>query len=188
MRVWPGIFILKTGFRSRCGAPGSSTNISRGASSYIFRGAGCQPAGRLLIGPCTVLYKISVANKTEVSYTELAELMRTVLTSAMILVLISVVALCPSIACPLTAPSHAPSGSCCHKPQTHPAPCPAKTVPDCPYSILRKSTTNPSATHAKWVGSIVRTEHSANPPPPPPPPPAPPSRLPPRSVSLPPRT
>jgi len=81
--------------------------------------------------------------------------------SAMVLVLVSVVALCPSIACPLTAASHGPSGSCCHKPQTHPAPCPAKTVPDCPYSILEKSKTNPAATHAKWVGSVIRTEHSA---------------------------
>lgn len=67
--------------------------------------------------------------------------------SALILFLVSVAALCPALACPLTAPS------CCHKP--------AKTVPDCPYSILQKSKTSPAATHAKWVGSIVRTEHSA---------------------------
>lgn len=81
--------------------------------------------------------------------------------SAMSLFLVSVVALCPSIACPLTAASHAQSGSCCHPPQSHPGPCPAKKVPDCPYSILEKSKTNPAATHAKWVGSLVRTEHSA---------------------------
>jgi hypothetical protein len=87
--------------------------------------------------------------------------MRRVVASAMSLFLVSVVALCPSIACPLTAASHAESGDCCHKSQTHPGPCPAKTVPDCPYSILEKSKTNPAATHAKWVGSIVRTEHRA---------------------------
>ena len=87
--------------------------------------------------------------------------MRTAVASAMILILVSVVALCPAVACPLTAPSHAEPGSCCHKPQTHPAPCPPKKAPDCPYSILKKTKTNPAATHAKWVGSIVRTEHRA---------------------------
>ena len=87
--------------------------------------------------------------------------MRTVVACAMSLFLVSVVALCPSIACPLTAASQAQSGSCCHRPQTHPGPCPAKTVPDCPYAILEKSKTNPAVTHAQWVGSLVRTEHSA---------------------------
>jgi hypothetical protein len=79
--------------------------------------------------------------------------MRAVVASAMILVLVSVVALCPALACPLTAASHAPSGSCCHKPPTHPAPC--------PHSILEKGKTNPAATHAKWVGSIAQMEHNA---------------------------
>jgi hypothetical protein len=65
----------------------------------------------------------------------------------MVLLLVSIVALCPVIACPPNSPS------CCHKPQT-------KTVPDCPYSILEKSKANPAATHAKWVGAVVRTEHS----------------------------
>ena len=73
--------------------------------------------------------------------------MRTIVASALILFFVSVVVLCPAIACPLTAPS------CCHKP--------VKAAPDCPYSILEKSKTNPAATHAKWVGSIVRTEHCA---------------------------
>jgi hypothetical protein len=71
----------------------------------------------------------------------------------MILVLLSVIVLCPAIACPLTASSQTQSG-CCHKPQT-------KTVPDCPYSILQKSKTNPAATHAKWVGSITRASQTA---------------------------
>ena len=79
----------------------------------------------------------------------------------MVLVLVSVLELCPAVACPRAAASHAQSGSCCHKPQPDPARCPAKTIPDCPYSILQKSKTNPAATHAKWVGSIVGTEHSA---------------------------
>jgi hypothetical protein len=73
--------------------------------------------------------------------------MRSAVASAVILVLLSAVALCPLIACSQAAPS------CCHKP--------AKTVPDCPYSILEKSKTTSTATHAKWVGSIVRTEHGA---------------------------
>ena len=73
--------------------------------------------------------------------------MRTTVASAMILVLLTIVALCPVMACPPTAPS------CCHKPQT-------KTLPDCPYSILQKSKTNPAATHAKWVGSISRASQT----------------------------
>jgi hypothetical protein len=72
--------------------------------------------------------------------------MRTAVASALILFLVSVAALCPALAC---APT--PS-SCCHKP--------ARTVPDCPYSILEKSKTNPAATHAKWIGTIVRADYS----------------------------
>ena len=75
----------------------------------------------------------------------------------MTLILISVVALCPAVACPLMAAAHAESGSCCHQPQTHPAPCPLKSVPDCPYSILEKSKTNPGATHGKLVAAVIRT-------------------------------
>ena len=81
------------------------------------------------------------------SYTKFAEVMKAAATSAMILVLLSVIALCPVLVCP-------PSGSCCHKPQT-------KTVPDCPYSILQKSKTSPTATHAKWAGTPVRSVTSA---------------------------
>jgi hypothetical protein len=81
--------------------------------------------------------------------------------SAMALILIGIVALCPALLCPLVAASQTSSDSCCHKSQTHSAPCPPKTVPDCPYSILEKSKTNPAATHAKWVEAVVRTEPPA---------------------------
>jgi len=77
--------------------------------------------------------------------------------SAMILVLVGVVALCPSMGCPRTAPSRAKAGSCCHKPQKQPARCPPKTVPGCPYSILEKSKTNPVVANANGVCSLVRT-------------------------------
>jgi len=73
--------------------------------------------------------------------------MRTVVASALILFFIGVIVLCPALACPTPAPS------CCHKP--------TKTVPDCPYSILEKSKTNPAAGHAKWIGPIVRTAQGA---------------------------
>jgi len=72
--------------------------------------------------------------------------MRTAVASALALFLVSVAALCPALVCSPAA------SSCCHKP--------AKTVPDCPYSILEKSKINPAATHAKWAVSIVRVEHS----------------------------
>jgi hypothetical protein len=78
--------------------------------------------------------------------------MRKAVASALVLFVISVVALCPAIACPLIASSPAQSG-CCHKP--------AKTVPDCPYSILEKSKTNPAPLQVKWVSSIAHTEHDA---------------------------
>ena len=65
----------------------------------------------------------------------------------MIVFLVGILALCPALACSSTAASH--TSSCCHKPG-------AKTVADCPYSILQKSKTSPTATNAKWVVSIVR--------------------------------
>jgi hypothetical protein len=74
--------------------------------------------------------------------------MRTVVASAMTLVLLAIVTLCPLMACPPTVPS------CCHKPET-------KTVPDCPYSILQKSKTNSAPTHVKWVAAIFRASHTA---------------------------
>jgi hypothetical protein len=73
--------------------------------------------------------------------------MRTVVASSMTLVLLAIVTLCPLMACPPTTPS------CCHKPET-------KTVPDCPYSILQKSKTNPAPTYVKWVAAIFRAGHT----------------------------
>ncbi len=83
--------------------------------------------------------------------------MKRAVASAMTLILISVVALCPAVACPLMAAAHVEASSCCHKPQTHPAPCPLKSVPDCPYSILEKSKKDSGATQGKWVAAVIRT-------------------------------
>lgn len=82
--------------------------------------------------------------------------MKSAVAFAMTVFLVSVVALCPAIACPLMA-AHADSDSCCHHPQKTPtAPCPLQTVPDCPYTILEKSKTNPAATHAHWAGAAIQ--------------------------------
>src|SRR5579863_6779306 len=78
---------------------------------------------------------------------------------AMTLILVSIVVLCPIVACPLSAKSQ-PNHSCCHKPQSHPAPCPTKDAPDCPYTILQKSKTNPGVAHAQWFGSILRADNT----------------------------
>ncbi|HXM42562.1 MAG TPA: hypothetical protein VN924_15015 [Bryobacteraceae bacterium] len=72
--------------------------------------------------------------------------------SMLVAFLVGVAALCPAVACPLSAASPVQSG-CCSKP--------AKTAPDCPYSILAKSKTAPAAVHAKWIGAIVHTERRA---------------------------
>jgi len=63
---------------------------------------------------------------------------------ALSVVLIAVIALCPSVICPLAA-GQTDSGSCCHPHQQHsqPAPCPLKSLPNCPYTILEKSKTTP---------------------------------------------
>jgi hypothetical protein len=103
--------------------------------------------GTLVNRPFYGIYNILFAIGVALSYNKRASVMRTVVASAMVLFLVGVVALCPAIACTPSA------SSCCHKP--------AKTVPDCPYSILQKSKTNPAATHAKWIGAIVRPERSS---------------------------
>src|SRR5580698_6449591 len=97
--------------------------------------------------PYSRRHKILLAHNLDISYTERAGVMRAVIASALILFFVSVVVLCPAIACPVAAPS------CCHKP--------AKAAPDCPYSILEKSKTNPAATHTTWLNAIVQTDHSA---------------------------
>jgi hypothetical protein len=76
----------------------------------------------------------------------------------MILILVAIVALCPAIVCPLTAQSQAQSGSCCHKPPSHRAPCPAKSVPACPYSVLEKSNATQAAAHTHLALAVVRAE------------------------------
>jgi hypothetical protein len=95
---------------------------------------------------------IFLATNLSVSYTE-AKVMRKAIASAMVLLLLSVVPLCALIACPVTV------SSCCHKQ-------PAKTLPDCPYSILQKGKTNPTAIHAQWVGAIAQANRGAILPPP----------------------
>jgi len=80
----------------------------------------------------------------------------------MTLILLSVVALCPIIACPLAADSHS-GDSCCHKPQSHPDPCPAKSIPDCPYTILQKSNANPGSAYAPSLGVLAQTAHISPP-------------------------
>src|SRR5579862_8977417 len=77
--------------------------------------------------------------------------MKRALASAMALVVLSVIALCPFVICPQTD-----TDSCCHKPRTHSEPCSSKAVLDCPYSILEKSKTS-GATHATWTGAIGQT-------------------------------
>ena len=81
--------------------------------------------------------------------------MRTILAWAMTLVLVSVIALCPAIACPLVAGGETHFGSCCHHPQSQHGPCPPKTAPACPYSILQKSKSTSQLTHASSVIAIA---------------------------------
>ena len=65
----------------------------------------------------------------------------------MILVLLSVIVLCPLVICPsLDNASH----SCCH----HPAP----KVLNCPYSILQKSQTKAPLDHGPWLVSAIQTD------------------------------
>lgn len=69
--------------------------------------------------------------------------MRPAIASAMTLILLAVITLCPVIICPAAAAQANPH-SCCHNTKTKP-------VPDCPYSILEKSKANAPATFAKWL-------------------------------------
>ena len=67
--------------------------------------------------------------------------MRTGVAVAMALMLLSIVAVCPLMACAVTVGSHAGGESCCHKSQQRPTPCPRNTVPDCPYLVLENGKT-----------------------------------------------
>jgi hypothetical protein len=67
----------------------------------------------------------------------------------MVLLLLSAVAFCSLIACPLAA---AANDSCCHKPQSHSGPpCHSKAVQHCPYLVLENGKTTPIATYAVSV-------------------------------------
>jgi len=72
----------------------------------------------------------------------------------MTVVLLTVIALCPSAACPMRSDLQPDSDSCCHKSHSHPVPCPAKTAPDCPYTIIEKSNINSGASHWSWAGIV----------------------------------
>lgn len=73
---------------------------------------------------------------------------------ALTVVLLSVITLCPSAACPMRTDLQPDSDSCCHKSHSHPVPCPAKTAPDCPYTIIEKSNINTGHWHWIWTGTI----------------------------------
>jgi len=64
--------------------------------------------------------------------------MRTTVSLMLTLVLISFVAICPSMACPLNA--SAQTGGCCHKSHQPHDSCHGPVV-DCPYLILEKGKT-----------------------------------------------
>lgn len=89
---------------------------------------------------------------------ELVRFMRTAAVSTMILVLVAIVALCPVILCPLIVQAQA--GSCCHKPPRHGVPCPAQSVPACPYSLLEKSNATPAASYSHVAVARVTVEQN----------------------------
>ncbi len=60
---------------------------------------------------------------------------------AMIAILVSMVVVCPTLACPMRADIQPADNSCCHG-KSHP-----RTSPDCPYLLLEKSKSNPGAVH-----------------------------------------
>ena len=67
--------------------------------------------------------------------------MRTAVAVMMALMLLSIVAVCPLMACPITAGSSGGGESCCHKSQHPPTSCPRTTVRDCPYFVLENGKT-----------------------------------------------
>ncbi|HTQ58326.1 MAG TPA: hypothetical protein VMI94_27880 [Bryobacteraceae bacterium] len=71
----------------------------------------------------------------------------------MTVILVTVVVLCPSVICAVHAASQ--PDSCCHK--SHQSPCPAKTAPDCPYTLLEKSRTNTGLSPWTWAVAAVWT-------------------------------
>jgi hypothetical protein len=71
--------------------------------------------------------------------------MKTVVACMMALMLLSIVAVCPLMACPIAAGSDSGGASCCRKSQHPPASCPRTTVRDCPYLVLENSKTPDTA-------------------------------------------
>lgn len=58
----------------------------------------------------------------------------------MAMLLLSIITLCPVMACPLTPATKA----CCHRPGTQTPPCP-QTIQKCPYLLLDKGKTAAAA-------------------------------------------
>jgi hypothetical protein len=68
-------------------------------------------------------------------------LMKTAVAFMMALMLLSIVAVCPLMACAIAVGSDGGDESCCHKSQQAPASCPRTTVRDCPYVVLENAKT-----------------------------------------------
>jgi hypothetical protein len=77
--------------------------------------------------------------------------MRTVVAFMMALVLLSIITVCPLIACPLVDGSGAASKGCCHKQQPAPRPC---TLQVCPYAILESGKTVAMIAQTLTVGLL----------------------------------
>jgi len=75
------------------------------------------------------------------SFLTSTSLMKTAVAFMMALMLLSIVAVCPLMACPITAGSDGGGESCCRKSQHPPTSCPRTTVRDCPYFILENGKT-----------------------------------------------
>ena len=109
--------------------------------------------------------QFGVEIRTDSSYNDFGR-MRRVAALAMVLMLLSIVTVCPLLACPLMERSAAASHSCCHHKAAHPAPCPMQTARECPYTILGKSDRNPAGSPATallpvdiWPG-LVSSEYA----------------------------
>ena len=68
-------------------------------------------------------------------------LVKTAVAFMMALMLLTIVAICPLMACPITAGSDGGGESCCRKSQHPPISCPRTTVRDCPYFVLENGKT-----------------------------------------------
>src|SRR5438067_892681 len=71
--------------------------------------------------------------------------MKTAVAFMLALMLLSIVAVCPLMACSIAGGSDGGGESCCHKSQHPPASCPRTTVRDCPYFVLENGKTPDAA-------------------------------------------